>query len=159
MLDIITKNVGRIKEKVRKGVIPKKMKIVIVLDNDEQYIVQTRYFDQLRIKRPGRRIIVESESEAANRLITLAARTTPVASDVVILDSKGAGTNRVSYVFWFAPAGFTLNEASQLHGFVLSVAEQLSLKHEFVLRTEARIVNDLYQIAVDQRSGLHAKAA
>ncbi len=143
MLDVIAK---KVKETVRKGVIPKKMKIVIVLGSEQehQYIVQSRYFAQRKIKRPGRRIIVETELAAAVRFIELATGETPVDKDVVILDSDGAGTNKVSYVFWFAPLDFDLSACEQLHGYVLSLQEQLSLEHEWLLRAEARIAFDLF---------------
>lgn len=136
----------RVKAKVRKRFIPKKMKIVIVLgaDRQDQYIVQSGYFAQQKIKRPGQNIIKETESAAAARLLELATGVVPFDHEVVILDSVGSSTHKVSYVFWFAPESFALDACTQLRGYVRSVQEQLSLEHEWMLRAEARIAFDLF---------------
>lgn len=159
MLDIITKRVGRIKDTVRKGVVPKKMKVVLVLNPETVYIVQTRYFDQHSIKRPGRRIMVETEQAAAERLVSLAIGVTPKTADVVVVDGGGLGKNQISYVFWFAPDNFDITELKELHGFVLSLKEQLSLVQEFLLIAEAKIVAKLLVKAAAQRPDFKADAA
>ncbi len=158
MFDHIVK---RVKRKVQKGVIPKKMKIVIVLgnDNEHQYIVQSRYYKKFKIERPGRRALVETEKAAAARLIELAVGVVPAEQDVVIVDSDGAAPSKVSYVFWFASPDFRLASCDQLQGYVLSLQEQLSLEHEWLLRAEARIAHDLFVKATEQREAVASNTA
>jgi hypothetical protein len=151
MIDHITK---KVRDTVRKGVIPKKMKIVIVLgtEPEKQYIVQSEYFAQRKIKRPGKRIMLETEYAAAARLIELAVGMVPLPHEIFIMDSAGSGTNQVSYVFWFAPPNFSMSLCPQLDGYVHALRDQSVHDETFVQQAEARIATDLLMRAAALRT-------